>query len=478
MQPPADLNAALRQLPKVDEVLASPSLRDLLERVPRWAVVAAVRDQIDELRAELVAARQTTPPTDAQTPGEIAVNPARVAAAVAALLAPSLQPVINATGVVLHTNLGRAPLAEAAVQRVADVARGYCNLEYQLDARRRGSRHDHVAALLATLTGAEDALVVNNCAGAVLLALSQLAGTSSAARGVVVSRGELVEIGGSFRVPDVMRASGATLVEVGTTNRTHARDYEGAIVDGETALLLKVHRSNFAIVGFTHEVTTAELAAIGRARDVPTMVDLGSGALADLNSLGDAANEPRVQDVVAAGADLVTFSGDKLLGGPQAGILVGKRAHVQAMRSHPLLRALRPDKLTLAALEATLELYRDGKSHDIPALAMLATPEPTLQARAVELAALCSQAAPALTFTPARVRSAVGGGALPTVEPWSWAVAVSAVDISADALDARLRAAKPPVVGRIAADRLLLDVRTVGDAHLPAVARAFEANLG
>jgi L-seryl-tRNA(Ser) seleniumtransferase len=333
---------------------------------------------------------------------------------------------------------------------------------------------------LAGLTGAEDALVVNNCAGAVLLALSQLA----AGRGVIVSRGELVEIGGSFRVPDVMRASGARLVEVGTTNRTHARDYEGAADDsaGNIALLLKVHRSNFAIVGFTHEVSTAELAAIGRARNLPTMVDLGSGALADLRGLaGSDVAEPRVQDVVAAGADVVTFSGDKLLGGPQAGILVGKRVHVQAMRSHPLLRALRPDKLTLAALEATLELYRDGKSHEIPALAMLATPEPTLQARAEKLAALCAAVAPSLSFTPARVRSAVGGGSLPSVEPWSWAVAVSSADAdgpSADALDAQLRAAQPPVVGRIAADRLLLDMRTVGDAHLPAVARAFEANLG
>jgi L-seryl-tRNA(Ser) seleniumtransferase len=481
MQPPADLNAALRQLPKVDEVLASPSLRDLLERVPRWAVVAAVRGQIERLRAGIVASRARVAVDAAVHVAAHGIDERALAAEIEVLLAPSLRPVINATGVVLHTNLGRAPLAESAVERVVAVARGYSNLEYQLDERRRGSRHDHVAGLLAALTGAEDALVVNNCAGAVLLALSQLAGHSTGGRGVIVSRGELVEIGGSFRVPDVMRASGARLVEVGTTNRTHARDYEDA-VDSDTALLLKVHRSNFAIVGFTHEVTTAELAAIGRARNLPTMVDLGSGALADLRAFaGAGADEPRVQDVVAAGADVVTFSGDKLLGGPQAGILVGKRAHVQAMRSHPLLRALRPDKLTLAALEATLELYRDDKSHEIPALAMLATPEPTLQARAETLAALCAKAAPSLSFTPARVRSAVGGGALPTVEPWSWAVAVSAADAagpSADALDARLRAANPPVVGRIAADRLLLDMRTVGDAHLPAVARAFEANLG
>jgi L-seryl-tRNA(Ser) seleniumtransferase len=476
----AELNAALRRLPKVDEVLASASVRELLARSPRWAVVTAVRGAIDRLRSDIVAGRS-------RSDAPLAVDAGAVDAEVRALLRPSLQPLLNATGVVLHTNLGRAPLAEHAVARVVEVARGYCNLEYKLDERRRGSRHEHVSRLLASLTGAEDALVVNNCAGAVLLALSQLA----SGRSVIVSRGELVEIGGSFRVPDVMRASGARLVEVGTTNRTHARDYESAI-DTDTALLLKVHRSNFAVIGFTHEVSTAELAAIGRARRLPTMVDLGSGALADLRAAGivdhrrrsagedAAADEPTVQEVVGAGAELVTFSGDKLLGGPQAGIVVGAHAHVTAMRQHPLMRALRPDKLTLAALEATLELYRDGRSHEIPTLAMLTTPEPTLEARARALSALCQDGAPALEFTPARVRSAVGGGALPTVEPWSWAVAVSArapAGPSPEALDARLRAGDPPVVGRIANDQLLLDVRTLGDNDLPVVARAFEANL-
>lgn len=460
MQPPADLNAALRRLPKVDEVLASPALRGLLERAPRWAVVTAVRAELARLRGELKR--------DAEARADVDV--AAVSAEVQQLLAPSLQPVLNATGVVLHTNLGRAPLAPSAVERVAAIARGYANLEYKLDERRRGSRHEHVSALLATLTGAEDALVVNNCAAAVLLALSQLA----AGRGVIVSRGELVEIGGSFRVPDVMRASGARLVEVGTTNRTHARDYEAAI-DEATALLLKVHRSNFAVVGFTAEVSVLELAEIAHARGIHCMVDLGSGALTDLRALGLGQGEPTVPEIVKAGADVVTFSGDKLLGGPQAGILVGKRALVTAMRSHPLLRALRPDKLTLAALEATLELYRDGRTSEIPTLAMLSAPEPTLQARAETLSAVCQEAAPSLSSTPVRVRSAVGGGALPTVEPWSWAVAVAARapgGPSAEALDARLRRGDPPVVGRIAEDRLLLDVRTLGDEDLPAVARA------
>jgi len=464
MQPPADRNAVLRRLPKVDEVLASPAVRGLLERAPRWAVVTAVRGEIERLRAEIVAERSTAVDVDA----------GMVARQVDELLEPSLQPVLNATGVVLHTNLGRAPLATRAIERVTEVARGYANLEYRLDARRRGSRHEHVSALVATLTGAEDALVVNNCAAAVLLALSQLA----AGRGVVVSRGELVEIGGSFRVPDVMRASGARLVEVGTTNRTHARDYEAAIAD-DTALLLKVHRSNFAIVGFTTEVEIGELAELAHRKNLVCMVDLGSGALADLRALGlggPERSEPTVPEIIRAGADLVTFSGDKLLGGPQAGILAGKRALIAAMRAHPLLRAVRPDKMTLAALEATLELYRDGKSGEVPAIAMLATPEPTLEARARALSAACQEAAPSLAFTPVRVRSAVGGGALPTVEPWSWAVAATARDgggPSAEALDARLRAARPPVVGRIAEDRLLLDVRTLGDDDLPAVARAF-----
>jgi L-seryl-tRNA(Ser) seleniumtransferase len=461
MQPPADRNAVLRRLPKVDEVLASPAVRGLLERAPRWAVVTAVRGEIERLRGEIVAERSTAVDVDAGA----------LASEVDKLLQPSLQKVLNATGVVLHTNLGRAPLAEVAVARVAEVARGYANLEYRLDERRRGSRHEHVAELLASLTGAEDALVVNNCAAAVLLALSQLA----AGRGVVVSRGELVEIGGSFRVPDVMRASGARLVEVGTTNRTHARDYQAAIGD-DTAMLLKVHRSNFAVVGFTAEVEVRELAELAHARGIYAMVDLGSGALVDLRALGLGDSEPTVPEIVAAGADVVTFSGDKLLGGPQAGIIVGRRTIITAMRAHPLLRAVRPDKMTLAALEATLELYRDGRSSQIPAIAMLATPEPTLEARAHQLSAACQEAAPSLQFTPSRVRSAVGGGALPTVEPWSWAVAAEKREPagpSPDALDARLRRATPPVVARIAEDRLLLDVRTLGDDDLPAIAQAF-----
>jgi L-seryl-tRNA(Ser) seleniumtransferase len=466
MDPPSDVNAALRRLPKVDDVLSTPAVRRLLGEAPRWAVLSAVRDEIGRLRARLLEEAAAAEPRPA---APAVVDEARIAAHVTDLLRSSLRPVLNATGVVLHTNLGRAPLHAAAVERVALIARGYCNLEYRLDERRRGSRHDHVRALVCELTGAEDALVVNNCAAAVLLALASLA----AGREVVVSRGELVEIGGSFRVPDVMRASGARLVEVGTTNRTHRRDYEQAIGEA-TALLLKVHRSNFALIGFTAELDARELAEVAHARGLIAMMDLGSGALEELAALGvGSEREPTVPQLVAAGVDVVTFSGDKLLGGPQAGVLVGTRRALEPCRAHPLLRAVRPDKLTLAALEATLELYRDGRAGEIPSLSMLCVPEPTLEARARRLLETAG-ARPGLELEAVRVRAAVGGGALPLVEPWSWAVAVSHERLSADALDERLRQNDPPLVGRIADGRLLIDVRTLGDADVPAAARALK----
>jgi L-seryl-tRNA(Ser) seleniumtransferase len=459
MGQPVDVSAVLRRLPKVDEVLGTEPIRSLLDRAPRWAVREAVRGEIERLRALLREGRDLDP----------SVDPAAVERQVKVLLEPSLVRVLNATGVVLHTNLGRAPLAEAALERVREVCGGYANLEYDLDERRRGSRHDHVRGLLAELTGAEDALVVNNCAGAVLLALAALA----QGREAVVSRGELVEIGGSFRVPDVMRASGVRLVEVGTTNRTHPRDYENAAGES-TALFLKVHRSNFAVTGFTAEVSWAELAALATARGLLSMVDLGSGALIDLRAAGlDSGNEPSLAEVVRAGVDLVACSGDKLLGGPQAGLLVGRREVIARCRSHPLMRALRPSRLTLAALEATLELYRDDRAREVPALAMLLAPEATLEARARALGTACAAATSRCTFEVVRVRSAVGGGALPECEPWSWAVAVSARGLSAADLDGVLRRARPPVVGRIADEKLLLDVRTLGDRDLPHVASSF-----
>lgn len=475
MAPPedthGDVNARLRRLPKVDEVLRGDPARRLLSVVPRWAVVAAVRAEIAALRERILGTTGEAHGPDAGDTAALGVAESALEARVAELLRPTLRRVLNATGVVLHTNLGRAPLASAALARIVEVAGGYSNLEYRLTTGERGSRHEHMARLLGELTGAEAALVVNNCAAAVLLALGALA----AGREVIVSRGELVEIGGSFRVPDVMRASGARLVEVGTTNRTHLRDYEQAITP-ETALLLKVHRSNFALVGFTAEVGVADLARLGQARGVPVMVDLGSGCLLAAEELGLGA-EPNVQETVEQGADVITFSGDKLLGGPQAGVVLGREALLGRLRQHPLLRALRPDKLCLAALAATLELYRDGRSHEVPALGMLRASPETLRQRAERLHQLLRDRAPALMVSVIELRSAVGGGALPLEEPLSWGVSVRHPRLDAVRLEARLRQAEPPLVARIVDDRVVADVRTLADTEVEAAARALAQTL-
>ena len=470
-------NAALRQLPSVEDVLRSPDGVALLSDHPRWAVVAAARAEIAHRRAELLRAEsphEVDSPAAPSDPLEMApiLRPA-LAARVTAFLRPSLRRVINATGVVLHTNLGRAPLAARALARVQDVARGYSNLEYDPAQRARGSRHAHVADLLVELCGAEAAAVVNNNAAAVLLTLAAVAG----GRDVIVSRGEMVEIGGGFRIPDVMRQAGVTLREVGTTNKTRLADYVGA-AGASTALFLKVHRSNFAVVGFTEEVGVAALAEAGRARGIPTMIDLGSGSLMDLGPLGFA-GEPTVRSLVREGADLCTFSGDKLLGGPQAGLIVGRRALVAEVRAHPLMRAVRPDKMTLAALEATLEIYREGSAaEEIPALRMIASAPDVLARRKDRLLAALAARAPRVSATARAGRSAVGGGALPGVEPESWMVELAAPPLGADALAAALLAGDPPVVARIGGDRVLLDVRTLADDEIDetatAVARAVQ----
>ena len=464
----ADSNRLLRQLPSVDEVLRSDGARTLLARYPRWAVVDAARAEIALHRAEIGRGLDTAGPV-----GLLDRVSARLAARVGELTESRLRRVLNATGVVLHTNLGRAPLAAAATARVAAVAAGYSNLEYDPAGRARGSRQDHVADLLTSLTGAEAAVVVNNNAGAVLLALTALA----AGRSVIVSRGELVEIGGGFRIPDVMRASGATLVEVGTTNRTRLADYVERVTS-DTALLMKVHRSNFAVVGFTEEVATAELAAAGHSSKIPTMVDLGSGALVDLGPLGLPA-EPTVARVVREGADLVAFSGDKLLGGPQAGIVVGRRDLVDRLATHALMRALRPDKLALAGLAATLELYRDGRAlAEIPILRMLAAPLEQLGRRKDRLGAAIVSAGVPVAVGSRRVRSAVGGGALPLCEPESWAVTLSSATLGADELAARLALSDPPLVARIADGEVLLDVRTLDEGELGDVVAAVVGACG
>ncbi len=372
-----------------------------------------------------------------------------------------LKRVHNATGVVLHTNLGRAPLARAAIEAIAQTAAGYCNLEIDLDEGERGSRYEPVVELLCQLTGAEDAMVVNNCAAGVLLTFSALAQGQEA----IVSRGELVEIGGGFRIPEVMRQSGSTLIEVGTTNRTRLSDYAAAISE-RTGLLVKVHRSNFAVVGFSEEATTRELATLAKEKGVPLFEDLGSGALRALHAEG-LSSEPTVASVISAGADVVAFSGDKLLGGPQAGVLVGKKSVLERLKKHPLNRALRIDKLTVAALEATLQLYRDGREDEaIPTrAALLAKPEHLLK-RAQRLASLLGSLPNRLVESQGRV----GGGSMPLAAPKSWAVALP--QVAAVEVHEKLRAGAPPVVARIVDDEVWLDVRCLEDTELEVVARA------
>ena len=378
-------------------------------------------------------------------------------------LRPSYRRVLNATGVVVHTNLGRAPLAAAAREAVARAARGYANLELDLETGERGSRHDHVEGLLRELTGAESALVVNNCAAATLLAVAALAGDG---RGLVISRGQAIEIGGEFRIPDVVAQAGARMVEVGTTNRTRLADYAAAL-GPETAAILRAHPSNFRALGFVESVEIEDLCGLG----VPVIDDVGSGVLADDIAL--LADEPAVRRSVRAGAAVVCFSGDKLLGGPQAGLLVGAHGEIEACRRHPLARAVRVDKLSLAALEATLALYRDPEHARaaIPVLAMLTADEDALAARAERLAT-------GTGGTVIRTTARVGGGALPLLELHGPAVALDPGQAGADALAAALRGGDPPLVGRIQDGRLLLDPRTLDDAEAEAAAEVVRAARG
>ncbi len=443
------MQATLRLLPKIDQLLARDDVTSI--DAPRWAVVEAARRQVETLRRAILAGESE----------RVEVEASDLAREACLLARPSVRRVVNATGVVLHTNLGRAPLAPEAIARMTELAGGYTNLEYDIDAGRRGSRHGHITELLRDLTGAEDAALVNNNAGAVLLVLAALAED----REVIVSRGELIEIGGSFRIPDVMRMSGAHLVEVGTTNKTRVADYDAAISD-RTALLLKVHQSNFAIVGFTEEAQLTELAELGTRRGVRTAFDVGSGALlsaAQMTAIG-LPGEPSVRELIETGVDLVTFSGDKLLGGPQAGIIVGRAEAVAAVRTHPLMRALRPDKLTIAALEATLSIYRDGRAHhDLPAVRMLSADLGALRVRAESFLARVEPALASFEVALVSCDSKVGGGALPLASLPSWGVSISASSggPGPDAIDARLRRAEPPVVARILDDTIVLDMRTL-----------------
>ena len=434
---------SLRTLPSIESLMGEPALEEALARLPRALVLEAAREEVQAERERMRRGAKERP-----SPAEIAARAVERASASAEL---QLRRVLNATGIVLHTNLGRAPLADAARTAVAEVARGYSSLEIELDSGKRGHRGAGIERWLTRLTGAEAALAVNNGAGAVLLALSALA----AGRAAVVSRGELIEIGGSFRIPEILEKSGARLIEVGTTNRTHLRDYERVLAKDDVAAILRVHPSNFRIAGFTARPLASELAVLAHKHRVPLIEDLGSGALVELEPLG-LEREPTVRESLEAGADVVAFSGDKLLGGSQAGLLLGAEKWIARLKQDPLARALRLDKLALAALEATLALYADPirAAREVPARAMLSATLEELEMRIQ------------------RGAGEAGGGALPHRELAGWVVECRHPRHDANALQERARAAHPPVLGIIRAGALRLDPRTLSDAEIEECATA------
>jgi L-seryl-tRNA(Ser) seleniumtransferase len=439
------MTSSLRDLPSVDSLLREPRVELLVAEYSHEQVVAGVRAVLADCRERARATNEWSRPSTERLIDELTHR-------IEATSRPALRRVVNGTGVIVHTNLGRAPLSAAALEALERVARGYSNLEYDLGAGQRGSRHEHVTSMLRTLTGAESALVLNNNAAGLLLVLSTLAQE----REVVISRGQLVEIGGGFRIPDVLRQSGARLIEVGTTNRTYASDYQRAL-GPETALLLRVHSSNFRVIGFVHEPSLDELATLAHEGGHWLVDDLGSGSLLDTSAFG-LRREPMVQESVAAGADLVAFSGDKLLGGPQCGIVVGRAELIDRLKRHPLTRALRPDKLTLAALGATLQHYLRGEAVEcVPVWRMIAASPVSIEARASRLARLLP---PGYSATLLDGQSAIGGGALPGELLPTRLLALQG-PISADRLALSLRNADPPIVGRIERGSFALDLRTV-----------------
>jgi L-seryl-tRNA(Ser) seleniumtransferase len=455
----------LSDLPSVDELLKSPVGIQWLSGFPRRIVVESVRKVIAQRRQALLEGAE--PDLSLEAIDDDIQEEIRIRSSF------SLRSVINATGIVIHTNLGRSVLSERVLRNVLTVAAGYSNIEYDLIAGARGKRHTHTQRLLSEITGAEDALVVNNNAAAVLLCL----GTLAKGREVIVSRGELVEIGGSFRVPDVMSASGACLREVGTTNKTHLHDYANAINEN-TALLLKVHQSNYRITGFTKEVKVGELLALGRQHNLPVMYDLGSGCLLDLRPYG-IHDEPSVGELVKSGVDILTFSGDKLMGGPQGGIIVGREKYLEKIRKNPLARAVRVDKFSISALEATLMEYLDPDKakREIPTLQMLLQPPEEIKARARKIAAGLRRMVAQEKFEVVSDTSKAGGGALPEAEFQTFAVAVKPVALSVNELEERLRNCFPPVIGRIRGNALLLDARTIRDHEVQQVVKAVSSVL-
>jgi L-seryl-tRNA(Ser) seleniumtransferase len=441
----------LRNIPSVNELLESPPLRRLVGNVSRNVVVSGVRSFLDDLRTELQTA---TAEMKWPTSHDLAQ---RIADWIQWDDRPSLRPVINATGILLHTGLGRAPLAKEAIQAVMDVAAGYASVEVDLESGERSHRADAVKKLLTQLTGAEDAAVVNNNAAATMLTLTALA----SGREVIVSRGQLIEIGGSFRLPDVMASSGAALREVGTTNKTRLEDYEAAIHE-RTAAIFRAHTSNFRIVGFTEEAPLAGLVSLGRKYNIPVIDDIGSGALIDYAKYG-VAGEPVASESIRVGADLVLFSGDKLLGGPQAGIIAGRRSLVEKISAHPSMRALRVDKVTLAALVATLRLYRDPDTAErsVPLLMLLSTPIENLKHRAERLAPQILATGVVSAAEPISSTTFLGGGSLPMQEIATYCVAMTPKERSVDTLAKVLRQGQPGVMGRVHQGRLLFDLRSV-----------------
>jgi len=454
-----------KKIPAVDRLLLSPKISEASSIFPRDLILKAVNQVLDELRTRIQKGE------DVEDQSELSIDTLsnRIVSRLELISRPSLRPVINATGVVIHTNLGRSILPEKVLKKFRPLAGGYSNLEYDLDQGERGSRYSHVEGILKELTSAEAAMVVNNNAAAVLIALETLA----KGREVVVSRGQLVEIGGSFRIPDVMRKSGAKMVEVGTTNKTHLRDYE-EVISPETALLLKVHTSNFQIVGFTEEVTMSELSPLGKQYGIPVMEDLGSGCLVDFSKYS-LIKEPTVHDVLAHGADLVTFSGDKLLGGPQAGIILGRKDLVDAIKRNQLCRALRIDKLTLLALEETLRLYRDERIavKEIPTLKMICQSHSLLEKKAGRLLKLVGKLKTGnFSIELTDGNSKVGGGALPLLELSSRLLCLVPKKLSPQFMERWLRAFDPPVITRLEKERVLLDVRTIQEKDLKTIAQA------
>lgn len=455
----------LRKIPSVDGLYNMSEIRNLSGKYPRITILNAIRMSLDELRKDILRGAFS----DRQLKMDSILK--RIIRKIEEINRPSLRKVINATGVITHTNLGRSILAQRVLEKIADVGGSYSNLEYDLNLGKRGLRYVHVQSLLKELTSAESAMVVNNNAAAVFICLETLA----KGKKVVVSRGELVEIGGSFRIPEVMKKSGAYMVEVGTTNKTHLKDYQDAI-DPDTALLLKVHKSNFNIVGFTEEVSLKELVELGKRYNIPVMEDLGSGCFIDLSKYG-LQKEPTVQEVVAHGADIVTFSGDKLLGGPQAGIIVGKKEFVEAIRKNQLNRALRIDKLTLVALEETLRLYRDPDVaiKEIPTLSMICQPYDRLKRKARRLLRMIKdKKGNAFSVDIQNGSSMVGGGALPLCEIKTALIPLKPARMSASRIEEWLRSYDPPIICRVEKDNVLLDVRTMKDEELKIVVKAIE----